>query len=685
VTDIVLNQTLHGYADGHQLIASSTDLTRDQQTLLLVMSDLSGPAFRTGFESYLTGYPLKTSGFYCFARTWFAPELPRPGCVWTHTLIVKNEDLARIQSFSALNDVFRRPEYPEVFERYESEIVLGDSAARRPVLRAKDGREIMWGLYETERQIVVPTDAPRTYEDFVLALLDQQWPRLRRNFKFCTGALSIRETEFDLSMSPPEITHSIGTQGLIVKAGMDRSSTSAAWLDLAEEDLYADLSQFEYRRFLWHFGPDFTEGRATFRPLTEFFVALQTRDIKRIGDRFLSMLARFFPEQQDAKRLKSELFGLAGEYVWKFGDEEAVTRLLTTHSSANVLGRDTAALKARAIRQCRRNLAVATDLAGQAAQEHDDRAQQFLEGYFEYAHTSDEAILLMPARLLVQMSNDYPTIITNASLWGRKDYFDIVRQVLARLRLNSGEMRRAVESMIGARAWDALDLVVKEFDADALVQILAVVEASKSETLEYAAQFYKVIASRPYTLRGLIKERKIGPKAIRLLSSELDPRPFSVEDDLMPFVEAANLQIPFLENRRSIRSHVFFFCIGLASRGPNAAILLAYSFTSVYEAAKADAIADMWDDVEPLMVWRNPSWDKCGKLVKTVARAFLDESLPLVYFPKTFVREEEFSRALAELDDRRDGRRYIRRLRDAGLSGELSWSEEQAALLTEFA
>lgn len=54
--------------------------------------DLSGPAFRTGFESYLTGYPLKTFGLYCFARTWFALELPRPGCVWTHTLIIKNED-----------------------------------------------------------------------------------------------------------------------------------------------------------------------------------------------------------------------------------------------------------------------------------------------------------------------------------------------------------------------------------------------------------------------------------------------------------------------------------------------------------------------------------------------------------------------------------------------------------------
>ena len=80
-TGITLNQTLHGYSDGHQLLASSIDLTSDQQALLLVMTDLSGPAFRSGFESYLTGYPLQNSGQYCFARTWFAPEMPRPGCV----------------------------------------------------------------------------------------------------------------------------------------------------------------------------------------------------------------------------------------------------------------------------------------------------------------------------------------------------------------------------------------------------------------------------------------------------------------------------------------------------------------------------------------------------------------------------------------------------------------------------
>jgi hypothetical protein len=48
---VVVHQTLHGYADGHQMLSSSLELTREQQWQMLVMSDLSGPAFVSGFES----------------------------------------------------------------------------------------------------------------------------------------------------------------------------------------------------------------------------------------------------------------------------------------------------------------------------------------------------------------------------------------------------------------------------------------------------------------------------------------------------------------------------------------------------------------------------------------------------------------------------------------------------------
>src|SRR5690348_10588220 len=106
---IRVHQAFHGYADGHRLLACSTALkTRDQKSML-VMSDMSGPNAVIGDEGYLTGYPLSDSGAYALACTWAATEMSRPGCVWTHTLLIDFADLAVLPSMGFLLKYFRRP------------------------------------------------------------------------------------------------------------------------------------------------------------------------------------------------------------------------------------------------------------------------------------------------------------------------------------------------------------------------------------------------------------------------------------------------------------------------------------------------------------------------------------------------------------------------------------------------
>src|SRR5262245_53670958 len=90
----VIKQALHGYSDGHRLLAFSCRLPRDAENLMLILSDLSGPGGGDQFDPYLTGYPLGSAGRYALACTWPAPEMGRPGCVWTHTLLLGEELLA---------------------------------------------------------------------------------------------------------------------------------------------------------------------------------------------------------------------------------------------------------------------------------------------------------------------------------------------------------------------------------------------------------------------------------------------------------------------------------------------------------------------------------------------------------------------------------------------------------------
>ena len=104
------HQALHGYSEGHRLLASSTSLAAIDTRTMLVLSDLSGPGASIGDEGYLTGYPLPDAGLYALARTWLATEMPRPGCVWTHTILIDFADLASLSSPAVLLRLFIKPD-----------------------------------------------------------------------------------------------------------------------------------------------------------------------------------------------------------------------------------------------------------------------------------------------------------------------------------------------------------------------------------------------------------------------------------------------------------------------------------------------------------------------------------------------------------------------------------------------
>lgn len=44
------------------------------------------------------------------AKTWYAGEMSRPGCVWTHSLVFATEDVSKISNFQDIMAAFRRPE-----------------------------------------------------------------------------------------------------------------------------------------------------------------------------------------------------------------------------------------------------------------------------------------------------------------------------------------------------------------------------------------------------------------------------------------------------------------------------------------------------------------------------------------------------------------------------------------------
>ncbi|WP_354234952.1 hypothetical protein [Bradyrhizobium sp. I1.8.5] len=60
-------------------------------------------------ESYLTGLPLTEPVRYALIRTLPAPEMPRPGCVWSDVLLLDQRLLTTIGSLASLLGEFRHP------------------------------------------------------------------------------------------------------------------------------------------------------------------------------------------------------------------------------------------------------------------------------------------------------------------------------------------------------------------------------------------------------------------------------------------------------------------------------------------------------------------------------------------------------------------------------------------------
>ena len=106
-----INQVLHGYQDGHGRLAGSVqDITPKDAALMSQMSDWSGYRDPAGKDnSYLTAYPLEESGYYVVAKSWYAYEMDRPGCVWTHSLLIDLNSIDPQFDFRILEMIFHRP------------------------------------------------------------------------------------------------------------------------------------------------------------------------------------------------------------------------------------------------------------------------------------------------------------------------------------------------------------------------------------------------------------------------------------------------------------------------------------------------------------------------------------------------------------------------------------------------
>lgn len=241
------------------------------------MSDVSGSGVASEGSSYLTGYPLQDAGMYALARTWSAPEMPRPGCVWTHTLLIEYPDLATISTLSRLDNLFARPD-GQAWSRYSAPTVLDMHERELPEPRMSPQDEawlmtVLNALYQLPQdRVVARRDPAVSVEALMLRIWDQQWPRLRRSFRFCTFTTKDRSSNggaFDLQVLPGIDSASRVRLPSTHEASSVDDACKPGWLaTLMDDARQPDLNGLRYT--LKRLGAEILGGREAMPTFCEF-------------------------------------------------------------------------------------------------------------------------------------------------------------------------------------------------------------------------------------------------------------------------------------------------------------------------------------------------------------------------------------------------------------------------------
>lgn len=294
-----LDHCLFGYDDGHRLIASSLPLG-DEIAYLTELSDLAPGVIFGSSKGYWTGLPAPTIGRYVLMFTWPAPEMPRPGCVWTHALLLEPSMLESIKDLSILQGVISRPSN-SVNKDYYSQPLEVDLTRKKitqlplDLLLVEKLIDSLYGKVKTSIEVSSSDLLDRP----LFAVWSQQWPRLRRNFRFQTAV-----------SRKPRSTGSARFDIIAVFSQEDYFDSeikdiSSSWLSDAVVDIQSEI-QHALRDFLWEYGRDVRKQRGSFKPLTEIY-SLSYKTQSESMFRIIDIVAESFPNLNDANHLKQNL------------------------------------------------------------------------------------------------------------------------------------------------------------------------------------------------------------------------------------------------------------------------------------------------------------------------------------------------------------------------------------------
>ena len=200
---MVVQQQVHGYRQGHELLSASVVLGERDQDVVNRLSDLTG-SLRPGqrFDPYISAYPLPSGKYYVVARTFQDRLAVRSGCVRTNSALIPMVGWETLESLNDLLEGLVCPDATTVASEWE----LGCTGRGGPAAVGEGPMlDLVDAVFRDERPVVFFDCAQP--EAVAVRLMLALWPAARRRLAVCTFALAPRRLEerfFDVVFAPKD-------------------------------------------------------------------------------------------------------------------------------------------------------------------------------------------------------------------------------------------------------------------------------------------------------------------------------------------------------------------------------------------------------------------------------------------------------------------------------------------------
>lgn len=622
---LTLHQALFGYDGGHQMLTASMPLPIEARHFLSVATDLSGSAPARGFDQAFTGTPIPGSNLYALFSTWLAPEMPRPGCVWSHVLLVQLPDLAAIENLSWLRAAFQRPSGDSDSTSYYSKPisfkVLQPRTGRVSLIHTTMTHEVLRLLYVTpDQQVVAPAKDEKEYEELLFAIWSQQWPRLRRNFRFSTGSFADRgrlEQPFDLQVTPAANVNYWHHDRVLFVGSNERNASapigdSESWLQVASLDLLCpDTPRF--RTFLSTYGADVSALRPAYGPLAKAFARFSVPD-PQAWELTLASIATDFPTSDDAGTLKHASVTATGIEVEDDSDilVSSIRFLLLQdeHGAFDKVRYDFGDAVERLWPQRKKDLLAV--LAEPPS--HESRWTGLATALVERIEPHEISSLAESnSELIGPFVRLRPELVTTADAWCLSERYQwILVEALERAEVRPELWSKIVAAMLSARSTVAVRQVVNRAGSAALagaVQWLLAEEPPRDLPQPIWRE-----ALRPFA-EARLKEERLPPVELAFCAAIVSPDVAGMLDAKRVDVQMlASTPLQNLPPALQLPTAFLLVAVGLKASGEDGAPLLSRAFFRVYEALEsASEPPEAWRLLQPHLppVWFWEEWDRC--------------------------------------------------------------------------